>query len=231
MTRLDEKQFALIKSWIGLADQPGMDVYMRFMALWISFNAYCYAHHALAAQRERADIRKFRGLQMLTDTERPVAGTIQSTNNRITIDIAAPSIIKILIADKYTEDHIYSAFAERHADTYGSLLNDDSFRDRLVRLQHALEKRAGEYYVINMIKAEQHEDNGDLRDMEGRNVIVRFTDMASLRQLKDVLYQIRSNIFHGEKAPGVVNDDRIVTAASPSWDNSCMHSSHKRSNE
>ena len=26
---------------------------------------------------------------------------------------------------------------------------------------------------------------------------------------------IRCNIFHGEKAPGVLNDDRIVKAATP----------------
>jgi hypothetical protein len=42
--------------------------------------------------------------------------------------------------------------------------------------------------------------------------------VGNLRQLKSVLYQIRCNVFHGEKAPGDVNDDRIVRAAHPVLD-------------
>jgi len=215
MAHLDEKQSRLITSWIGLADRPGTDGYTQFMALWIAFNAYCYAHYAQTAQRERADVRKSRGLHALTSEQLPVAGTIQRSNNRITIDLQSPSTIRIVIAEKYTEDYIFSSFAEQHAGTYDHLLQDNAFRDAVARLQHALEKRVGEYYVINMARAEQHDPNSDPRDMDARNIIVRFTDTTSLRQLKDVLYQIRCNIFHGEKAPGVLNDDSIVSAATP----------------
>lgn len=30
-----------------------------------------------------------------------------------------------------------------------------------------------------------------------------------------MLHQIRCNVFHGEKIPGELNDDRIVNAATP----------------
>jgi hypothetical protein len=215
MAHLDAKQSRLIASWMGLATQPGVDPYTQFMALWIAFNAYCYAQYAVTAQRERAEIRKSRGLDVLTSEQEPVAGTIQRANNRITIDLESPSTIKIVIAEKYTEDHIFSTFADRHAATYDQLLHDHTFKEQVAQLQQSLEKRAGAHYVINMAKAGQHDPNADPRTMEARNVIIRFTDTASLRQLKDVLYQIRCNIFHGEKAPGVVNDDRIVSAATP----------------
>jgi hypothetical protein len=215
MTSLDAKQKHLMTSWIGLADRTGMDAYTQFMALWIAFNAYCCAHYAQAAHRERADVRKSRGLDGLTDEEQPVSGTIRRSNNRVTIDLESPSTIRIVIAEKYTEDHIFTAFAEQHADTYHLLLQDDAFRDGVLRVQQSLEKRAGNYYVINMAKARHHDENADLRAMEAANIIIRFTDTNSLRQLKDVLYQVRCNIFHGEKQPGILNDDRIVTAATP----------------
>jgi hypothetical protein len=44
---------------------------------------------------------------------------------------------------------------------------------------------------------------------------VPFENYADLTQLKNVLYQVRCNVFHGEKVPGDVNDDRIVRAAYP----------------
>jgi len=212
---LDSKQAHLITSWMGLADRPNTDAYTQFMALWIAFNAYCYAYYAHQAQRERADIRKSRGIDGLTSDQQPVAGTIRRFNNRINIDLESPTILKIVIAEKYTEDHIFKAFAELHADTYDRLLQDDTGRDSVSRLQQALEKQGDEYYVINMAKEGMHDPATDMDDMEARDVIVRFTNTRSLRQLKDVLYQIRCNIFHGEKLPGVLNDDRIVKAATP----------------
>jgi hypothetical protein len=104
---------------------------------------------------------------------------------------------------------------DRHAGTYDQLLDNDAFPTKSHNCRNRSKKRAGESYVINMAKAGQHDPSADLQAMESRNIIVRFTDTASLCQLKDVLYQIRCNIFHGEKAPGVRNDDRIVKAATP----------------
>ena len=37
----------------------------------------------------------------------------------------------------------------------------------------------------------------------------------SLNIIKKVIYQIRCNIFHGEKVPGDINDDRIAVGALP----------------
>src|ERR1017187_8211068 len=147
MAHLDGKQSRLITSWVGLADRPGMDAYTQFMALWIAFNAYCYAHYAQQAQRERAEIRKSRGLDILTSEQAPVAGTIQRTNRRITIDLESPSTIKIVIAEKYTEDHIFRTFADRHASTYDQLLDTEAFRDQVVQRQQSLPNHAGESYV------------------------------------------------------------------------------------
>jgi hypothetical protein len=83
-----------------LADRPDVDAYMQFMALWIAFNACCYACYAHQAQRERADIRKFRGIDGLTSDQQPVAGTIHCSNNRINIDLESPAILKIVITEK-----------------------------------------------------------------------------------------------------------------------------------
>jgi hypothetical protein len=46
-------------------------------------------------------------------------------------------------------------------------------------------------------------------------VIVPFEAVGDLKQLKNALYQVRCNIFHGEKVPGNVNDDRITRTALP----------------
>ena len=50
--------------------------------------------------------------------------------------------------------------------------------------------------------------------MARSNVIV-LCEKNDLTTLKNVLYQIRCNIFHGEKTPGDINDDRIVKSAFP----------------
>lgn len=51
--------------------------------------------------------------------------------------------------------------------------------------------------------------------MDSRNIIVLFDNIYKLRILKDVLFQIRCNIFHGEKTPSDVHDDRIVATSYP----------------
>jgi hypothetical protein len=211
---LDDKQQALIQSWIQFGQEETTNAYNRFIALWIALNAYCCAQYATAAHRDQASI-KARGYDGLTGEQQPVKGTIQRADARVTIDLAAPSEIRIVIKERYTENFIFHAFAEQYAKAYQALLQTESFHDQVAGLQHALEKRPGEYYVINMAKAAQHDPMRHLHELQGQNIIVRFTDTTSLRQLKDVLYQIRCNVFHGEKVPGEPNDDRIVTAAIP----------------
>lgn len=212
---LDHKQQRLIESWTRLADQAGTDEYTRFLALWIAFNAYCYAHYAPQAHKERADLRRARDLQGIPTDQQPITGTILRTNNRVKIDLEAPSTIRIVISERYTEDHIFNAFAEQHQDEYKQLLKNEIFQASIQALQEAIQKRPGEHYVVNMAKAGQHRPESNLRDLENRGIIVGFNDHQSLKQLKNVLYQIRCNIFHGEKTPGEPNDDRIVKAATP----------------
>jgi hypothetical protein len=204
---LDHKQRYLIDAWMHLATDVVTDSYMRFMALWIAFNAYCYAYYAGDANRDRADLRNQRGLASANPEQQPITGSIQRTDNRVVINITTPGPISINVTPKYTEDLIYAALAKEHGETYAQLLTDEHFRNSIEALQHALQKQEGEYYVINMAKIAQHEDNGDLQAMADHNIIVRFNDTTNLRQCKDVLYQIRCNIFHGEKVPGDLNDD------------------------
>lgn len=210
---LDEKQEKLIRSWRVLADQQSG--YNAFIARWIAFNAYCYALYAPRAQRQRADLRTSPVLTVSAQ-QQSLRGTLVGANNRVTIDIEAPTRLKIVIRERYTEDYIFDAFAKEHEGAYKDLLmNDMGFREAANILRSALEKRPGEFFVVNMAKATQHKINRNLNELANENVIVRLTDLANLRQMKDVLYQIRCNIFHGEKVPDDLNDDRITNAAAP----------------
>ena len=63
-------------------------------------------------------------------------------------------------------------------------------------------------------RASEHDTN-QYENLRGTSVIAIMEEPRELRQLKDVLYQVRCNIFHGEKVPGEPNDDRIASAALP----------------
>ena len=54
----------------------------------------------------------------------------------------------------------------------------------------------------------------DINKLSNQNILVLCED-NNLDTIKNVLYQIRCNIFHGEKIPGDRNDDRIVKSANP----------------
>lgn len=58
-------------------------------------------------------------------------------------------------------------------------------------------------------------DPANLRALANQGVIVPFEDPAKLDDLIKVLYQVRCNVFHGEKVPYDPNDDKIVKAAHP----------------
>ena len=65
------------------------------------------------------------------------------------------------------------------------------------------------------IKAYNQSENID--EQSKRNILV-LCEKNDLKTIKNVLYQIRCNIFHGEKIPGDINDDRIVKSANPILD-------------
>ena len=54
----------------------------------------------------------------------------------------------------------------------------------------------------------------DINKLLNQKILVLCED-NNLDTIKNVLYQIRCNIFHGEKIPGDVNDDTIVKSANP----------------
>ena len=95
------------------------------------------------------------------------------------------------------------------------MLQEDDFLELVEGLRQALKKDDGNYYVIDMSKVGQYNREISYKELKNRNIIVPFEDTTKLKQLIDVLYQIRCNLFHGEKQPGVINDDRIVSSANP----------------
>lgn len=65
-----------------------------------------------------------------------------------------------------------------------------------------------------MAKSNSYNSEYDINEMATKNIIILCED-NNLKTIKNVLYQIRCNIFHGEKTPGDDNDDRIVKNAFP----------------
>ena len=166
------------------------------------------------ANRRRADLRHDKGLTHVTATSAPAAGSIVHDGKRFRIELKDPGRIVITVSERYTEDIIFEQFATEFQARYEAWLVDRMFRDAVANFRGSLE-RNGRCYVINMAKAMQHREGDDFERMENKNIIVPFEELRNLRQLKNALYQVRCNIFHGEKVPGDLNDDRITKAAVP----------------
>jgi hypothetical protein len=228
MISLYPNQKQLIDSWLQRANDPNADRYAVFMSLWIAFNAYCYAAYGTAANKDRADLQIDKGLRGLkTDTE--VSGKItlnQSPGNK-TIDLRSTAQIKIKIRRKYSEDSIFSDFTKDESilRAYKKLQTDIIYSEQLRGFQEAL-KHGKHHYVINMTRIHDYElelvEDDDLNEecykrLVSANIVVPLEDkhIGSLRHLKEVLYVVRCNVFHGSKSPGVPSDDRIVEAAVP----------------
>ena len=64
------------------------------------------------------------------------------------------------------------------------------------------------------IKEAKDIEKEDMNELLNQKILVLCED-NNLDTIKNVLYQIRCNIFHGEKIPGDVNDDTIVKSANP----------------
>jgi hypothetical protein len=126
--------------------------------------------------------------------------------------------MSVTVGEKYTEDRIFSRWAKEMQALYVSALTEDSsFASLIAALQHAIKKPNGNY-VLNLSR----KDSSDVASWDDDSVITKsanflcsFHEVQRLSLLKGVLYQVRCNIFHGEKVPGDLNDDRIVKAAVP----------------
>ena len=212
---LDHKQERLIAAWLQKADDVEGDEYGRFMAAWIAFNALCYARFAKRASKNRPDLRKSGGLQELENPV-PIAGTLEPREGQgVRLKIEKPGEIWIDIRERYTEDLVFREFAKSYAPAFkDTWANETSVHRALDSFLDSIRRPKG-HYVVNMLKAGQHNETASPKELEAQGVVVAVSAPEDLGQLVAALYQVRCNVFHGEKVPGDVNDDRIVKAARP----------------
>jgi hypothetical protein len=211
---LDDKQRRIITTWLKRSRELTDDPYASFIALWISFNAFCYARYAKNANKRRADLRNGSGLNVLNSEPARAEGTAILEDQRFRLEIETPGRISILISERYTEDIIFSQFARHYQSCYDELLKQPNFEESVKAFRNSLAKN-DRWYVINMARSDDYNPKGDYQAMVQRNIIVPFENYKKLTELKNALYQVRCNVFHGEKVPGELNDDRIVKTAYP----------------
>lgn len=213
MTYFDDKQKKLINSWHNLSVHS-VDAYMAFMAEWIAFNAICYNLYYTKAIIERANIDRAKSkLDKIHERFNPSAeinvqtAKVVGTLEKWSIDLFLPERLFISVSNNYTEDIIFNEFVKENQDCYISPTN--LFDD----LKKSLAKGT-RFFVINMAKSNRYNQKTDIEIMANKNIIVLCED-NNLKTIKNVLYQIRCNVFHGEKIPGDINDDKIVKSALP----------------
>lgn len=212
----DDKQKTLINAWISQATESSNE-YLKFMSNWIALNAICYNLFFEQAVMDRAEID--RGKSKLPRIKESVKQNTeiqaQSTSitlkkERIEIDIKAPERLNFSIKEKYTEDLIYKQFVKSYSNKI--IVGQDIFQS----LKESL-KKDDRFYVINMARIKAYNQFEDINVQSEGNILV-LCEKNDLKTIKNVLYQIRCNIFHGEKIPGDINDDRIVKSANPILD-------------
>ena len=224
MTYFDDKQKKLIRSWHDLAKRSE-NPYMAFMSEWIALNAICYNLYYEKAVIDRANIDRSRSKldrirERLINNSKVVAenAILNRSSDKLNLDLSFPERLFISVSDNnYTEDIIFNEYVKDNQEWY-NINPSDSFNS----LKESLLKREfNRYYVINMAKNKQYKnmtqthDFSKLVDEMARKNIIVLCENNDLKTIKNVLYQIRCNIFHGEKTPGYINDDRIVKSALP----------------
>lgn len=221
MEYFDDKQRKLIKSWHNLSEKSE-DYYMAFMSEWIAFNAICYNLYYEKSVMERASID--RNKSKLSRIEKKLGqsinisaqeAVIESKNNSWNLDIHFPDRLFLSISKIFTEDRIYELFVAEYSKWYSESISE--YEKYFLDLKESLKKTEGNherYYVINMARCKDFSFSKDL-DEQAKSNIIKLCESNNLRTIKNVLYQIRCNIFHGEKTPGDINDDRIVKSALP----------------
>ena len=223
MEFFDDKQKDLILSWHKLAKSDNS--YMAFMSEWIAFNAICYNLYYEKAVIDRANIDRSKSKlerirQRLSDSSKVVAknAILNHSSNKLNVDLSFPERLFITISDNnYTEDIIFNEYVKDNQEWYNNN-PADSFKSLKESL---LKAEVNRHYVINMAKNKQYNnmtqthDFSKLVDEMARKNIIVLCENNDLKTIKNVLYQIRCNIFHGEKTPGYINDDRIVKSALP----------------
>ena len=216
MAYFDDKQKRLINSWHNLSVQSE-DAYMAFMAEWIAFNAICYNLYYNKAIIERANIDRDKSRKLLNNINEKLNPTAEvnaqnakfvGSSEKWSIDILLPERLFISVSQNYTEDLIYNEFVKENQNWYNKKPSD-----LFEKLKNSLAK-GDNYFVINMAKSNSYKTENDIIELANKNIIILCED-NNLKTIKNVLYQVRCNIFHGEKTPGDINDDRIVKNAFP----------------
>lgn len=217
MKYFDDKQAKLILSWYKHS-QTSNDEYMIFISNWICLNAICTNLYSEYANKERINIdtgkSKISQLKSRINDNNELEAEkahIKKKKNKLEIDIKFPERLCVYMEERYTEDIIFEKFAK----SYNNKIQIPS--EYFSNLKSALLKRKDRAYVINMSKIKGYNEKRDRESIEAlinSNIII-LCEKNELSTIKNVLYQIRCNIFHGEKMPGEINDDRIVKEANP----------------
>jgi hypothetical protein len=211
---LDDKQRHLIDAWLERAFSENGDEYGQFMAAWLAFNALCYAYFGKRAMKQRPDLSKKKGLSEIAGRVSTNCTIESKPDGRVTLEVFDPGPIRIDIRDRYTEDLVFSEFSRRYREDFVQWLRDPYFLKTRDTFLEAIE-RPGSHYVINMLKIGEHDTSLSLGDLKSRSIVKAIDKPDDLGQFVDALYQVRCNVFHGEKVPGEPNDDRIVRVARP----------------
>ena len=219
MAYFDQKQKELIQSWRRIAEEANND-YIQFMANWIAFNAICYQLYHQKAVNEVAYIDRRKSKldiveKKLSQHNQIIAQSakLESAEEKWKLDIQFPERFFLTIKKSFTENRIYQLFIDNYQDIF---LDLPDLKKHFNTLKNSLKK--GDYsFVINMARLAEYKypNSPEILDqMSARGIIVT-CEKNRLKTVVDCLYQIRCNIFHGEKIPGEINDDRIVKSANP----------------
>lgn len=214
------KQKMLINSWHSLSDKSN-DAYLAFMSEWIAFNAICYGLYHEKAMSERAEL-KTRGQKLIQIRDRlekslritAELAVVEYDNEKWNLDINLPEKLSLSISKKFTENLIYDRFVSEHKVWYRELPNINELFFDLKKASSKKIKGGERSFVVNMVRSHDFNDSNDI-DKQHESGILVLCEKNELKSIKDVLYQIRCNIFHGEKSPNFINDDRFVKSALP----------------
>jgi len=223
----EPKQSRVILTWYKLGiDNEDKDYYMSFISYWISFNAICYNlyHKECISERANIDTKKSKmkdlrkKLRNIDNLKSDTTTLKLKEDDKLTVDIQSSSRLFFSIERKYTEDLIYNKFVNDYTEWYDVADKKEQYN----RIKRSLEKYdrkndQSRFYIKNMARIDDFErlrSRSTLEELNNKNIIILCED-NSLNIIKRVFYQIRCNIFHGEKVPGDLNDDRIAEGALP----------------
>jgi len=222
MRSFDDKQKNLINAWYLRSKSSVNNYYMAFMSEWIAFNSICYNLYFKNATIERANINrsksKLDGIKEKLSINlkiKAIDASIEMKDDKLNVILEFPDTLFFSISKKYTEDMIYDLFVKEYENWYQ--IEQPITESKFSELKQSLTKVHGgkeRSYVNNMARIDEYISIGNVDKMNNRNIIV-LCEENNLKTVKKVLYQIRCNIFHGEKTPGDKNDDRIVKSSFP----------------